>query len=104
MAGVHVVLQQEPDGGLLIRSLLQGGQLSQMSERVLGEEFKLEAEQIVGWASSQQQKTMTERPRSPEGTTKAALPGLSTIHFCTSSLPAYFFAHSSMAESDATDQ
>ena len=28
MAGVHVVLQQEPDGGLLIRSLLQGGQLS----------------------------------------------------------------------------
>ena len=43
---------------------LQGGQLSQMSERVLGEEFKLEAEQIVGWASSQQQKTRAAQARA----------------------------------------
>ena len=35
---------------------LQGGQLSKRSVELLGEEFKLEPEQIIGWASSQETK------------------------------------------------
>ena len=42
---------------------LQGGQLSQQSESALGEEFKLEPEQIIGWASSQEQKRKKEAAR-----------------------------------------
>ena len=35
---------------------MHGGSLSQRSKEVLGEEFFLEPEQIIGWASSQQTK------------------------------------------------
>ena len=48
MAGVHVVLQQEPDGGLLIRSLLQGGQLSKRSVELLGESMEDCASELLG--------------------------------------------------------
>ena len=43
---------------------LHGGQLSQLSETQLGEEFMLEPEQIVGWASSQQQKKKAAADRA----------------------------------------
>ena len=36
--------------------LLHGGSLSQLSKEKLGEEFKLEPEQTIGWASSQERK------------------------------------------------
>lgn len=62
--------------------------------------------------TAQTAKTITERPRSPPGTTKAALLGLSSIHFCTSAYAGLIFklgteylaCHLTTSASDTTDQ